>query len=90
MASIKEVPYIARPQTEEILDNINESGFPIFKVGKPRELVYNAKVDTYNFGIVTGSGLNSIAAIKEKGISIEAKAVETILPIEDMNLIYEQ
>ena len=90
LASIKEVPYIARPECEEILDKINENGFPIFKVGKPRELVYNAKVDNYNFGIVTGSGLNSIAAIKEKGIAIEAKAVETILPIEDMNLIYEQ
>ena len=90
MASIKEVPYIARSHTEEILDKINENGFPIFKVGKPRELVYNAKVDNYNFGIVTGSGLNSIAAIKEKGIPIEVKAVETVLPIEDMNLIYEQ
>ena len=90
LASIKEVPYIARPQTEELLDTMNEDGFPIFKVGKPRELVYNAKVDTYNFGIVTGSGLNSIAAIKEKGINIEAKAVETVLPFEDMKLIYEQ
>ena len=90
LASIKEVPYIARPECEAILDKINENGFPIFKVGKPRELVYNAKVDNYNFGIVTGSGLNSIAAIKEKGIAIEAKAVETILPIEDMSLIYEQ
>ena len=69
---------------------INENGLPIFKVGKPRELIYNAKVDNYNFGIVTGSGLNSIAAIKEKGIAIEVKAVETILPFEDMNLIYEQ
>ena len=90
LASIKEVPYIARPQTEEILNKIDAEGFPIFKVGKPRELVYNAKVDNYNFGIVTGSGLNSIAAIKEKGISIKVKAVETVLPIEDMNLIYEQ
>ena len=90
LASIKEVPYIARPECEEILDKINENGLPIFKVGKPRELIYNAKVDNYNFGIVTGSGLNSIAAIKEKGIAIEVKAVETILPFEDMNLIYEQ
>ena len=63
---------------------------PIYKVGKPRELTYNAKADNYNFAIVTGSGLNTIAAIKEKGIPIEVKAVETVLPIEDMNLIYEQ
>lgn len=90
LASIKEVPYIARSHCEEILNKISENGFTIFKVGKPRELVYNAKVDNYNFGIVAGSGLNSIAAIKEKGIAIEVKAAETILAIEDMGLIYEQ
>ena len=90
LASIKEVPYIARTDSEEILDKISENEFSILKIGKPRELVYNAKVDNYNFGIVAGSGLNSIAAIKEKGINIEAKAVETVLPIEDMDLIYEQ
>ena len=90
LASIKEVPYIARTDSEEILNKISENEFSILKIGKPRELVYNAKVDNYNFGIVAGSGLNSIAAIKEKGINIEAKAVETVLPIEDMDLIYEQ
>lgn len=90
LASIKEVPYIARTDSEEILNKISENGFSILKIGKPRELVYNAKVDNYNFGIVAGSGLNSIAAIKEKGINIGAKAVETLLPIEDMDLIYKQ
>lgn len=90
LASIKEVPYIARTDSDEILNKISENGFSILKIGKPRELVYNAKVDNYNFGIVAGSGLNSIAAIKEKGINIEAKAVETLLPIEDMDLIYKQ
>lgn len=90
LASIKEVPYIARTDSEEILNKISENEFSILKIGKPRELVYNAKVDNYNFGIVAGSGLNSIAAIKEKGINIEAKAVETLLPIEDMDLIYKQ
>ena len=89
LASIKEVPYIARTDSEKILEKISQNGFSILKVGKPRELVYNAKVDNYNFGIVTGSGLNSIAAIKEKGIDIEVKALESIMPIEDMDLINE-
>lgn len=62
----------------------------MLKIGKPRELVYNAKVDNYNFGIVAGSGLNSIAAIKENGINIDVKSVETVMPIEDMDLIFEQ
>jgi repressor of nif and glnA expression len=62
----------------------------VLKIGKPRELVYNAKVDNYNFGIVAGSGLNSIAAIKENGINIDVKSEETVMPIEDMDLIFEQ
>ena len=90
LASIKEVPYIARPHSEEILDKILKNHFSVLKIGKPRELVYNAKVDNYNFGIVAGSGLNSIAAIKENGINIDVKSVETVMPIEDMDLIFEQ
>ena len=90
LASIKEVPYIARPHSEEILDKILKNHFSVLKIGKPRELVYNAKVDNYNFGIVAGSGLNSIAAIKENGINIDVKSEETVMPIEDMDLIFEQ
>ena len=89
LASIKEVPYIARTDSEEILNKITGNGFSILKVGKPRELVYNAKVDNYNFGIVAGSGLNSIASIKEKGINIKVKAVERLMAIEEMDLINE-
>ncbi|WP_297983747.1 DUF128 domain-containing protein [uncultured Methanobrevibacter sp.] len=89
LASIKEVPYIARTHSEEILEKIVENEFSILKIGKPRELVYNAKVDNYNFGIVAGSGLNSIAAIKEKGINIKVKANESLLAIEEMDLIYD-
>jgi len=90
LASIKEVPYIARPNSEEILNKITEQHFSVLKIGKPRELVYNAKVDNYNFGIVAGSGLNSIAAIKENEIEIEVKAIESIMPLEDMDLIFHQ
>ena len=51
---------------------------------KPRELTYNAKVDNYNFGIVAGSGLNTIGAIKEKGIEVEVKEIEKLIPFEKM------
>jgi repressor of nif and glnA expression len=35
-------------------------------------------------GIVTPGGLNPIAAIKEAGINIDAKAVETLMDISQM------
>nr|WP_295001651.1 DUF128 domain-containing protein [uncultured Methanobrevibacter sp.] len=85
LASVKEIPYITRDQAVELLNMLDNIGFSIYKIGKPRELVYNSKVDNYNFGVITGGGLNSIGAIREKGINIEVKAIETLLPFEEMN-----
>lgn len=87
LASIKEVPFIARDKTKEILAGMEKIKLPIFKIGKPRELVYNAKVDRYNFGFVTGSGLNQIAAIKESGIDVNIKAVQGTIEIDEMELL---
>lgn len=87
LASIKEVPFIAREKSKEILDGMAKIKLPIFKIGKPRELIYNAKVDSYNFGFVTGSGLNQIAAIKESGIDVDIKAVQGTIEIDEMELL---
>lgn len=84
LASIKEIPYIARDYSISFLNKLSKIGFSIYKIGKPRELTYNAKADNYNFSIITESGLNIIAAIKEKGIDIEVKADTKIMPFEDM------
>lgn len=85
LASFKEIPYISRDYSVHLLEILNNIGFSIYKIGKPREVTYNAKADNYNFGIVTGSGLNTIGAIKEKGINVEVKAIEKLLPFEKMN-----
>ena len=85
LASVKEIPYISRDYAVYLLDILNNIGFSIYKIGKPRELVYNAKVDNYNFGVIAGGGLNSIGAIKEKGIDIEVKAIEKLIPFEEMD-----
>ncbi len=84
LASIKEAPYITRSESEEILNRLDDLGLKIYKIGKPRELVYNAKVDNYNFGIVAGSGLNGIAALREQGIDVKVKAVEKLLPFNEL------
>ena len=84
LASLKEIPYIARDYSVYFLDILSKLDFSIYKIGKPRELTYNAKADNYNFGVVTGSGLNTIAAIKEQEIDIEVKADTQLLPFENM------
>ena len=85
LASFKEIPYISRDYAVDLLDTLDKTGFSIYKIGKPRALTYNAKADNYNFGIVAGSGLNSIAAIREKGIDIHVKAIEKLIPFEKMS-----
>lgn len=85
LASVKEIPYIARDHAVEILNVLNNIGFSIYKIGKPRELVYNSKADNYNFGVITGGGLNSIGAIKEKGINLEVKVLEKLMKFENLD-----
>ena len=85
LASLREIPYLARTDAIDILGEIEDAGVSILKVGKPSELVYNAKVERYHVGIVTPGGLNQIAAIKEQGIHVDAKAVETVMDISEMD-----
>jgi len=84
LSSVKEIPVVAREDTKELLSKIEDVGVPIYKIGKPREIVYNTKIDSYNFAIVSGSGLNPIAAIKESGIDVKVKAVESLGELSEM------
>lgn len=84
LASFKEIPYVARDYAVELLDTLDKIGFSIYKIGKPREVTYNAKADNYNFGIAAGSGLNTMGAVRENGIDIEIKAIEKLMPFEKM------
>ena len=85
LAGFKEIPYIARDYAVELLDTLDKVGFSIYKIGKPREVTYNAKAENYNFGVVAGSGLNSIGAVRENGVDVEVKAIEKLLPFEKMD-----
>ena len=84
LASLKEIPYLARPHALEILSHIKDSGLSVFKIGETSELIYNAKVERYRVGIVTPGGLNPLAAVKEQGISVEPKAVETMVQMSEL------
>ncbi len=84
LASLREIPYMARSSAVDILNKIQEAGFSILKVGDPSELLYNAKVERYHVGIATPGGLNPIAALNEEGIHVNVKAVETVMNLSDM------
>ncbi|ADZ10698.1 protein of unknown function DUF128 [Methanobacterium lacus] len=84
LASLREIPYVSRQDAVEVLEEVQDAGFSILKIGKPSELVYNAKVERYHVGIVAPGGLNPIAALKEHGMDVEPKAVETMMKVSDM------
>lgn len=84
LASLREIPYVSRQDAVDVLEEVQDAGFSILKIGKPSELVYNAKVERYHVGIVAPGGLNPIAALKEHGMDVEPKAVETIMRVSDM------
>ncbi|WP_414469780.1 NrpR regulatory domain-containing protein [Methanobacterium sp. ACI-7] len=84
LASLREIPYLARPDALNLIEKVNDAGFSVLKVGEPSELVYNAKIERYHVGIVTPGGLNPIAAIMEEGILVEVKAVESLMKLEEM------
>jgi repressor of nif and glnA expression len=84
LASLREIPYIARPAAVDVLEEVQDAGFSVLKVGKPSELIYNAKVERYHVGIVAPGGLNPISALKEHGMDVEPKAVETMMKVSDM------
>lgn len=87
LAGLKEIPYLARPHALEILSQVENAGLSISKIGEPSELVYNAKVERYRVGIVTPGGLNPLAAVKEQGILVEPKAVETMVELKELEKI---
>jgi repressor of nif and glnA expression len=84
LASLREIPYIARPAAVDVLEEVQDASFSILKIGKPSELVYNAKVERYHVGIVAPGGLNPIAALKERGMDVEPKAVENLTDVSEM------
>lgn len=84
LASLREIPYVSRQDAVDVLEEVQDAGFSILKIGKPSELVYNAKVERYHVGIVAPGGLNPIAALKEHGMDVEPKAVETMMKVSDM------
>lgn len=84
LASLKEIPYLARPHALEILSHVKDAGLSVLKIGETSELIYNAKVERYRVGIVTPGGLNPLAAVKEQGILVEPKAVETLVQMSEL------
>jgi len=84
LASLREVPYLARDHAEGLIEELSEAGFSVLKIGAPGEILYNALVEKYHAGIVTPGGLNPIAAVREAGVEIRMKAIERLMDLREL------
>ncbi|ADP77220.1 Protein of unknown function DUF128 [Methanothermus fervidus DSM 2088] len=87
LASLREIPYLARNKALKVIKKLKKANFQIMKVGKTNEILYNAKVERYRVGIVTPGGLNLIAALKENGIKVNIKSAELLMDINEFSLL---
>jgi Uncharacterized protein conserved in archaea len=89
LASLREVPYLARDHAEGLIEELSEAGFSVLKIGVPGEILYNARVEKYHAGIVTPGGLNPLAAVREAGVEIRMKAIERLMDLREFRYVDE-
>ncbi|MHC1635937.1 MAG: NrpR regulatory domain-containing protein [Candidatus Methanospirareceae archaeon] len=71
IASVIEVPEVARMGLEEVLDELDNAGFRcIIDISKPDAHLLGIPISRGRTGVAIISGVNPLAAIKEEGLKI--------------------
>jgi repressor of nif and glnA expression len=90
LANLREIPMLARPHAQEIINQAKERGLNgVLVVGGPSEPLYGLPVDVNRVGIVVMGGINPIAAAEESGVRVETKTIEATLDVAEMQPIQQ-
>ncbi|MBN1134215.1 MAG: DUF128 domain-containing protein [Methanosarcinaceae archaeon] len=90
LANLREVPMVARDDTERILSDLVDSGFSgIMEVGEPNTSILDMPVERDHFGVVVIGGTNQMAIVQEQCIPIKINAMSTLVNFEKMRRIEE-
>ncbi|MEM2924848.1 MAG: DUF128 domain-containing protein [Methanocellales archaeon] len=88
LGNLREIPAIALDRAREVLQAIKESGINgLIAIGRASETVLGAPVEAGRVGIAVYAGVNAMAAVEEQGIPTNTRAISTLLPFKDMNLL---
>ena len=85
LANFREIPALCRPIVEEVIAKLKEAGMGgLLMIGNTSEPVCQVPVELNRFGIVLIGGLNPVAAAVEAGISVENRAMSTVVEYKDL------
>ncbi len=84
LANFREIPMIAKEKAEKIFETMEKRGFTgLLKFGKPNQPLLGMPVGRDKIGISLIGGVNSMAAVEEKGFETKTMALESIIDIKD-------
>ncbi|RMG71490.1 MAG: DUF128 domain-containing protein, partial [Nitrospirae bacterium] len=79
LASFREIPVVCYERTLEIAERLKDRGIGgILSIGEPNSPHYEMPVGLDRAGMVIVGGLNPLAAVEERGIPTESKAMSTL------------
>jgi len=85
LASVREVPMVAQDYLEGLLSALMNAGFKgILEVGEPNTDLLEMPVSRGHIGIALIGGMNAMAAVKESGLDIRAKAISGLVSIDHL------
>jgi HTH-type transcriptional regulator, global nitrogen regulator NrpRI len=85
VAGFREIPSVALPAAERILELLERMGLGnALTVGRPSRPVLGVPVTPGYTGLVLAAGLNTVAALEEAGIVTESQPMTGLHPAEDL------
>lgn len=88
LGNMREVPMVAREDTEAILGEVIDSGFRgIIEVGEPNAELFDIPTERDHFGVVIVGGMNPVIAAEEEGVRVETHAMKGVVEISTMEKI---
>jgi len=88
LANLREIPYSAYDETSDLLHRLQLSGlYGILEVGEPNAEVLGVQVGRDHFGVVIVGGTNPMAALQEREIPAQTRAITGSLDFRDFSKI---
>ncbi|MEW6215035.1 MAG: NrpR regulatory domain-containing protein [Nitrospirota bacterium] len=85
LASFREIPVVSIDRTRQLSTDLKEKGIGgILLMGNPNQPLLEMPVSIDRAGMVVVGGLNPIAALEERGIPTESKAMSTLYRFSDL------
>lgn len=88
LVNFREIPGVAKMRAESVLEKLVSSGFSaVLEIGEVNRPLLGVPVSKGRVGIAIVGGVNALAAVEEKGIKTETRAISTLMDIKKMKRI---